>query len=159
MTVTYPLGTIMKRANYYNIEPELVNYLVNQEALIKKKVESSFGLTIWELVKLRVSQLNKCAYCLAMHSAQALAYGETINRIIALSAWQDAPLYNDKERAALALCEKLTRSQDIDDDFYLALTEVFDPHSLVTLTVAINAINSWNRMVKIFKPTVEFNER
>ena len=149
----------MKRVNYYTIEPELVNYLVNQEALIKKKVESSFGLTIWELVKLRASQLNKCAYCLAMHSAQALAYGETMNRIIALSAWQDAPMYNDQERAALALCEKLTLSQDIDDDFYLALTEVFDSHSLVTLTVAINAINSWNRMVKMFKPTVEFNER
>lgn len=159
MTVIYPLGTTMKRANYYNIEPELVKYLVDQEALIKKKVEASFGLTIWELVKLRASQLNKCAYCLAMHSAQALEYGESMNRIIALSAWQDAPLYNDKERTALALCEKLTLSQNIDDDFYLALTEVFDQQSLVTLTVAINAINSWNRIVKMFKPTVKFNEQ
>ncbi|CAM4088003.1 carboxymuconolactone decarboxylase family protein [Pseudoalteromonas ostreae] len=149
----------MKRADYYNIEPELVSYLINQETLIKQKVEASFGLTIWELVKLRASQLNQCAYCLSMHSKQALEYGESINRIIALSAWQDAPLYNDKERAALALCEKLTLSQSIDDGFYQTLSALFDQPSLVTLTVAINAINSWNRIVKMFKPTVEFNER
>ena len=149
----------MKRANYFNIEPELMTYLIDQEALIKQKVENTFGVTIWELLKLRASQLNQCAYCLAMHSKQALEYGESINRIIALNAWQDTPLYNKKERAALALCEKLTLSQNIDDDFYLVLAELFDQPSLVTLTVAINAINSWNRMVKMFKPTVEFNER
>ena len=149
----------MKRANYVNIEPELMTYLIDQEALIKQKVEATFGVTIWELIKLRASQLNQCAYCLAMHSKQALEYGESINRIIALNAWQDTPLYNDKERAALALCEKLTLSQNIDDDFYQTLSALFDQPSLVTLTVAINAINSWNRMVKMFKPTVEFNER
>ncbi|MFK3866793.1 carboxymuconolactone decarboxylase family protein [Pseudoalteromonas rhizosphaerae] len=149
----------MKRANYFNIEPELMTYLIDQEALIKQKVEATFGVTIWELLKLRASQLNQCAYCLAMHSKQALEYGESINRIIALNAWQDTPLYNDKERAALALCEKLTLSQNIDDDFYQTLSALFDQPSLVTLTVAINAINSWNRMVKMFKPTVEFNER
>ncbi|MBB1300835.1 MAG: AhpD family alkylhydroperoxidase [Pseudoalteromonas rhizosphaerae] len=149
----------MKRANYVNIEPELMTYLIDQEALIKQKVEATFGVTIWELLKLRASQLNQCAYCLAMHSKQALEYGESINRIIALNAWQDTPLYNDKERAALALCEKLTLSQNIDDDFYQTLSALFDQPSLVTLTVAINAINSWNRMVKMFKPTVEFNER
>ncbi|MBB1471178.1 carboxymuconolactone decarboxylase family protein [Pseudoalteromonas sp. SG41-5] len=149
----------MKRANYVNIEPELMTYLIDQEVLIKQKVEATFGVTIWELLKLRASQLNQCAYCLAMHSKQALEYGESINRIIALNAWQDTPLYNDKERAALALCEKLTLSQNIDDDFYQTLSALFDQSSLVTLTVAINAINSWNRMVKMFKPTVEFNER
>ncbi|MBB1333539.1 MULTISPECIES: carboxymuconolactone decarboxylase family protein [Pseudoalteromonas] len=149
----------MKRANYFNIEPELMTYLIDQEVLIKQKVEATFGVTIWELLKLRASQLNQCAYCLAMHSKQALEYGESINRIIALNAWQDTPLYNDKERAALALCEKLTLSQNIDDDFYQTLSALFDQPSLVTLTVAINAINSWNRMVKMFKPTVEFNER
>ena len=149
----------MQRANYYKVEPELMTYLIDQEALIKQKVEASFGVTIWELLKLRASQLNQCAYCLAMHSKQALEYGESINRIIALNAWQDAPLYNDKERAALALCEKLTLSQSIDDDFYLALAELFDQQNLVTLTVAINAINSWNRIVKMFKPIAEFNER
>ena len=149
----------MKRANYFNIEPELMTYLIDQEALIKQKVEATFGVTIWELLKLRVSQLNQCAYCLAMHSKQALEYGESINRITALSAWQDAPLYNDKERAAISLCEKLTLSQNIGDDFYLELSELFDQQSLVTLTVAINAINSWNRIVKMFKPIVEFDER
>ena len=149
----------MKRANYFNIEPELMTYLIDQETLIKQKVEATFGVTIWELLKLRASQLNQCAYCLAMHSKQALEYGESINRIIALNAWQDTPLYNDKERAALTLCEKLTLSQNIDDDFYQTLSALFDQPSLVTLTVAINAINSWNRIVKMFKPTVEFNER
>ena len=79
----------MQRTNYYEVDPELVAYLIKQEALIKQKVEANIGLTIWELLKLRASQLNQCAYCLAMHSKQALRYGESIYHIIALNTWQN----------------------------------------------------------------------
>ena len=80
---------IKQEANYYEVDPELMAYLIKQEALIKQKVEANIGLTIWELLKLRASQLNQCAYYLAMHSKQALGYGESIHRIITLNAWQN----------------------------------------------------------------------
>ncbi|WP_405128537.1 carboxymuconolactone decarboxylase family protein [Pseudoalteromonas sp. PB2-1] len=148
----------MKRGDYYNLQPALIKHLVEQEQLIKKAVETSFGLTIWELIKLRVSQINQCAFCIAMHTKQAREYGETTNRIIGLSAWQDMPIYTKQERMALKLCEKLTLAQPIDDTFYQSLSDTFSEQGLVALTIAINAINSWNRIVKMFKPDVEFNE-
>ncbi|WP_421418682.1 carboxymuconolactone decarboxylase family protein [Pseudoalteromonas lipolytica] len=148
----------MKRANYLSSYPVLIKHLINQESLIKNAAEATFGLTIWELIKLRVSQLNQCAFCIAMHTKQAREYGELPNRIIGLSAWQDMPLYTEHERLALKLCEKLTQAQPIDDTFYQTLTDAFSAQGLVALTVAINAINSWNRIVKTFKPDVEFNE-
>lgn len=152
------LGITMNRANYFALQPQLTKHLIDQEQLIKQAAEATFGLTTWELVKLRVSQLNQCAYCIAMHTKQAREYGVTNNRIIALSAWQDMPIYSQHERLALELCEKLTQAQTIDDTFYQTLENQFTEPGLVALTIAINAINSWNRVVKIFKPTVEFNE-
>ena len=98
----------MKRGDYYNLQPALIKHLVEQEQLIKKAVETSFGLTIWELIKLRVSQINQCAFCIAMHTKQAREYGETTNRIIGLSAWQDMPIYTKQERMALKLCENVS---------------------------------------------------
>lgn len=148
----------MKRADYFNQAPELIQQLLGQEELLKQQAHATFGITIWELVKLRASQINQCAFCIAMHTKQALEYGETTNRIIGLSAWQDMPLYTNKEKLALALCEKLTNAQLIDDAFYQTLNVEFDDKELTTLTIAINAINSWNRIVKMFKPNVEFNE-
>ncbi|WP_425640948.1 carboxymuconolactone decarboxylase family protein [Marinomonas gallaica] len=148
----------MKRADYVNLPSTLLNYLFDQEALIKQEAEETFGLSIWELVKLRSSQINQCAYCIAMHTKQARQYGENNNRIIGLSAWRDMPFYTTKECLALELCEKLTQSEAIDDMFYAKLTQEFDDKALLTLTIAINAINSWNRVVKMFKPNVDFND-
>lgn len=148
----------MKRADYTNKCPTLLKHLMEQEILIKQQVDETVGLTIWELLKLRSSQINQCAYCIAMHTKQAQQHGESTNRIIGLSAWRDMTFYNSKERLALELCEKLTQSNSIDDDFYSKLANQFDDQSIVTLTIAINAINSWNRIVKMFKPHVEFND-
>ena len=148
----------MKRADYFNTSPTLLKHLIEQEELIKQQSEISFGLTIWELIKLRSSQINQCAYCIAMHTKQAQHLGEDYKRIIGLSAWRDMPFNNAKERLALELCEKLTQSYEIDDHFYGKLTSEFDDKELVILTIAINAINSWNRVVKMFKPDVEFND-
>jgi len=148
----------MKRADYFNTSPTLLKHLIEQEELIKQQSEISFGLTIWELIKLRSSQINQCAYCIAMHTKQAQQLGEDYKRIIGLSAWRDMPFYNAKERLALELCENLTQSYEIDDHFYGKLTSEFDDKELVILTIAINAINSWNRVVKMFKPDVEFND-
>ncbi|MEJ6476877.1 carboxymuconolactone decarboxylase family protein [Pseudoalteromonas piscicida] len=148
----------MKRADYFNQAPELIQHLLEQEELLKQQAGATFGITIWELVKLRASQLNQCAFCIAMHTKQAIEQGETSNRIIGLSAWRDMQFYTVEESKALELCEKLTNAQSIDDTFYHELSALFDDKSLTTLTIAINAINSWNRVVKMFKPKVEFND-
>ncbi len=148
----------MKRANYFSLQPLLIKHLMEQEQLIKQAAETTFSLKTWELIKLRVSQLNQCAFCIAMHTQQAKDYGETTNRIIGLCAWKDMPFYTNQEQLALTLSEKLTEAQPIDDTFYQSLVKEFTDEGLVALTIAINAINSWNRIVKMFKPEVEFNE-
>ncbi|MEI5638490.1 MULTISPECIES: carboxymuconolactone decarboxylase family protein [unclassified Pseudoalteromonas] len=148
----------MQRANYFDHTPELMQHLMRQETLLHHHAEATVGITILELIKLRASQLNQCAFCIAMHTHQARMNGIRDIHIIALSAWQDTSLYNHKERAALQLCERLTLGKTIDDTLYQQLSAEFDEDALVTLTIAINAINSWNRMVKMFKPEVVFNE-
>jgi len=108
----------------------------------------------WELVKLRVSQLNQCAYCLDMHSKDAFKLGESPERIIGLSAWRDMPFYLADERAALLWAEHIHSRQPVTDaDYQLALTALGE-QGLVDLTIAINAINSWNTISKVFKPEV-----
>jgi AhpD family alkylhydroperoxidase len=100
-----------------------------------------------ELVKMRASQLNGCAYCLDMHSKDARARGETEQRLHVLSAWREAPFYSERERAALAWCEALTLlpQTGAPDDVYAELERAFEPEEIVALTLAIVAINGWNR--------------
>jgi AhpD family alkylhydroperoxidase len=100
-----------------------------------------------ELVKLRASQLNGCAYCLDMHSKDARAGGETEQRIYVLSAWREAPFYTPRERAALAWTEAVTLiGEGVSDELYATVREHFDEHELVALTMAIVTINGWNRL-------------
>jgi len=101
-----------------------------------------------ELVRIRASQLNGCAYCIDMHTKDARAHGETEQRLYALPAWREAPFFSDRERAALAWTEAVTLVADapIDDEDYDAAREYFDEKSLVDLTLAIVAINGWNRL-------------
>src|SRR5690606_22750283 len=98
-----------------------------------------------ELVDFRVSQINQCAYCLDMHSKELRALGETEQRIYGLSAWRETPYYSEKERVALAWAEAITYAKVSDEDYELALTE-FSEKELVDLTLAITAINTWNRL-------------
>ncbi len=110
-----------------------------------------------ELVKSRASQINGCAWCLDMHTKDARARGETEQRLYLLSAWRDAPCYSARERAALAWTEAITRvaeTQDVPDEVYEQARRHFDEKSLVDLTLAVIAINGWNRLNVAFRTTV-----
>ena len=106
-----------------------------------------------ELVKTRVSQINGCAFCLDMHSKDARAAGEDEQRLYLLAAWREAPCYTPRERAALAWAEAVTllKDQEVGDAQYHAAREHFDDKALVDLTLAIVAINGWNRLSIAFR--------
>jgi AhpD family alkylhydroperoxidase len=101
-----------------------------------------------ELVKMRASQINHCAYCLDMHSRDARQNGETEQRLYVLSAWRESPLYNARERAALAWTECLTKvaTDGAPDDVYAAVQAQFSPKEIVELTILVGLINLWNRL-------------
>lgn len=108
---------------------------------------------LYELVKIRASQLNGCAYCLDMHTKDARALGETEQRIYALSAWRETPFFTDRERAALEWTEALTfvGRTHAPDDVYERVREHFDEAGFVALTFAIATINAWNRLAPAFR--------
>ena len=114
-----------------------------------------FGLDhrIVELVKTRASQINGCAFCLHMHTADARRLGETEERLYLLDAWRESPLYSDRERAALAWTEALTRVADTHapDADYELLAAQFTAEEQVQLTLLIVAINGWNRLAVGFR--------
>jgi len=101
-----------------------------------------------ELIYYRVSQINGCAYCLDMHTKDLRESGETEQRLYVLPAWREAPFYSDRERAALAWAEALTKPEGrcVPDDIYEAALEQFDEAELIDLTLAVIAINSYNRV-------------
>jgi AhpD family alkylhydroperoxidase len=105
------------------------------------------------LVKTRVSQINGCAYCIDMHTKDARAAGETEQRLYALNAWRETPFYSDRERAALEWCEELTliSENDVHDELYDRVREHFSEEELVQLTLAVVAINGWNRIAISFR--------
>lgn len=144
------------RANYFVLASKGMEILMNLESYLRDQFSFSETVTIatWELVKLRVSQINQCAFCLDMHSRDALNQGETQERIIGLSAWRDMPLYSEAELAALDWAENLTLGKPVDDQAYQKVAEILGEPAIVHLTIAVNAINSWNRIAKTFKPEV-----
>ena len=106
-----------------------------------------------ELVKLRASQLNGCAYCLDMHAKDARALGETEQRIYLLSAWRESPMYTSRERAALAWTEAVTlvHQGQVPDEVYAEARAEFTEEEMVNLTMAVVAINGWNRLAIAFR--------
>ena len=106
-----------------------------------------------DLVKLRASQINGCAYCVDMHSLDARANDETEQRLYALSVWQDTPFFTDRERAALLWTEKVTLCSvdHVPDDVYEEARRHFSDEELVNLTMVINTINAWNRLSISFR--------
>ncbi|HPP99112.1 MAG TPA: carboxymuconolactone decarboxylase family protein, partial [Ottowia sp.] len=109
--------------------------------------------SLLELVKTRVSQINGCAYCLDMHTKDARAAGETEQRLYLLPAWRETGLYTPRERAALAWAEAVTRltDQHVPDAVYDEARRHFDEKALVDLTLAVIAINGWNRLSIAFQ--------
>jgi AhpD family alkylhydroperoxidase len=133
------------RINLYTAAPELTKLFLD----FSNKVEAS-GLerSLIELVKIRASQINGCANCLNMHTADARKAGETEQRLHLLAAWQEAPVYSERERAALGWTEHLTLVADrrAPDDVYAALDAQFSKEEQLKLTMVINVINGWNRL-------------
>ena len=114
---------------------------------------SGLERSLQDLVKVRASQLNGCAYCIDMHTKDARAQGETEQRIYALSAWQDTPFFTPRERAALAWTEALTNIQQghASDDVYEEVRPAFTEEELTRLTLSIAYINAWNRIALAFR--------
>ena len=115
--------------------------------------ESGLEPSLLELVKTRASQINGCAFCLDMHTKDARAGGETEQRLYALSAWRETPFYTDRERAALAWTEAVTLISEthVPDEVYEQAREQFSEQELAYLTLAIIAINGWNRLAVSFR--------
>ncbi len=132
------------RVDYRRAFPEAMQAMLGLEQAVH---ESSLEPELLELVKMRASQINGCGYCLDMHSKDARARGETEQRLYVLPAWREAPFYSDRERAALAWTEAITLVAETDapDDVYNELTGHFSEDEIVALTLAIVAINGWNR--------------
>jgi len=145
-----------KRVDYFSSSPQAIEILLEQENYLQRQFSGTHSVTTttWELVKLRISQINQCAYCIDMHSKDALKLGESPERIYGLSAWLEMPLYSEPERDALAWAELITSGQPVADEHYQHALDSFGAQGLVDLTIAINAINNWNRIAKAFKPEV-----
>jgi AhpD family alkylhydroperoxidase len=109
--------------------------------------------SLLHLIKMRASQINGCAYCLDMHSKDARAGGETEQRLYGLDAWREAPYYTERERAALALTEAVTKVTEghVPDAVYMQATAHFNDAELTALVFAISAINAWNRLAITFR--------
>lgn len=101
------------------------------------------------LIEFRVSQINRCAYCLDMHWKDAIAKGETEQRLYGLSAWRESPYYSAQERAALAWAEAVTKS-DVPDEVYAEAEAQFSDQELIDLTIIVTTINTWNRVNHAF---------
>jgi len=125
-------------------------------ALQKSVNESGLEESLLRLVEMRASQVNGCAYCLDMHSKEARAAGETEQRLYLLDAWREAALYSERERAALAWTEAVTQITHghVPDDVYATARAQFSEQELISLTLAVVAINGWNRLSIAFRPEV-----
>jgi len=141
---------MQQRLSYSKVSPEGTDILQKLERYVKS---SGLEADLLELVKLRASQINGCAYCIDMHTKDARTHGESEQRLYGVSAWHEAPFYSERERAALAWTEAVTLigKTHVPDDVYAEARKHFSEKELVDLTFAIIAINSWNRLAISFR--------
>jgi AhpD family alkylhydroperoxidase len=133
------------RFNAFKVAPNLTKALMGVEAAL---ADSGLEHSLAALVRLRASQINGCSYCIHMHVADARAHGETDLRIIMLDGWRGSPLFTDRERAALAWTESLTRitkTHAPDADYELVKSQ-FSEGEIVALSILVGQINNWNRL-------------
>jgi len=133
------------RVDYAKVFPEGMRAMAGLEGAVRA---AGLEPELLELVRIRASQLNGCAYCLAMHSRDARARGERQTRLDTVAAWREAPYYAPRERAALAWCEALTDlpRTGAPDEVYAAVEAEFSGEEIAALTFAVVAINGWNRL-------------
>jgi AhpD family alkylhydroperoxidase len=138
------------RLNYSEVAPNALKGMFELEKYVHG---SGLERPLYELVKTRASQINGCAYCIDMHTKDARKAGETEQRLYALNAWRETPFYTERERAALAWTEALTliSENDVPESLYKATREYFNEVEIVALTMAIIAINGWNRLAISFR--------
>jgi len=139
-----------QRMNFYEKGFKAIRPLFSMGAYLSK---SPIEQPLLDLVSFRVSEINGCAYCLDMHSKDLRAHGETEQRLYMLDAWRESPLYTDRERAALAWAEAVTKLEknNVPDDVYEQALAQFSEEELVDLTMAVIGINSWNRLNIAFR--------
>src|SRR5262245_52186082 len=136
--------TMEPRLNPFKVAPDTVKAAQALEAHLAK---SGLEQSVYHLVKTRASQMNGCAFCIHMHTQDARAHGETEERLYLLDAWRESPLYSERERAALAWTEALTRIAETraPDEVYEQVRKHFSEAETVNLTLLIGMINLWNR--------------
>ncbi len=139
-----------QRVDFYKASPEVLKGMIALENVVGK-----LGLetSLLELVRLRVSLINGCAFCVDMHTADARKAGETERRLYAVPVWRETPFFTERERAALAWSESLTliSQTGAPDEDYALVRAQFTDTELVNLTLAINTINAWNRFAIGFR--------
>ena len=138
------------RLDISKVAPDVYKAMSALEACVRK---SGLESSLLELVKTRASQMNSCAFCLDMHTKDARAHGETEQRLFTLSAWRETPFFSERERAALAWTETITNVSEthVPDDVYEVASKHFTEKELADLTLAIVAINGWNRLSVAFR--------
>jgi AhpD family alkylhydroperoxidase len=138
------------RLDYTKASPEAYKAMAQMEGVVRR---SGIDPKLLELIKIRASQLNGCAFCIDMHTKDARSKDENEQRIYALDAWRETPFFTEKERAALAWTEALTNIQvgHAPDAVYHELSRNFSEEEIVNLTLAITTINAWNRIAIGFR--------
>lgn len=133
-----------QRLDVHSLAPEGYQAVLGLEKYARGAVDG----TLYELVKLRASMINGCAFCIDMHSHDAQQAGEKDQRLFGLAAWRDAPFYTDKERAALALTDAVTElgPDGVSDEVWQQVTAVWSDKEIADLLLAIATINVWNRL-------------
>jgi AhpD family alkylhydroperoxidase len=139
-----------QRLDYSKTAPDGIGVLRQLEGYLKK---AGLEPGLMELVKLRASQINGCAYCIDMHTKDARSRGESEQRLYGITAWRETPFYSERERAALAWTESVTRISEnqVPDEIYRQVKQHFTDKELADLTLAVIAINSWNRLAISFR--------
>ena len=134
-----------QRLDHYSTAPELIKPMIEME---KALGSSGIEYSLITLIKLRASQINGCAYCLHMHAQEGRKHGVSEDRMHLLNAWRESSYYSDRERAALAWTEALTRIETVGapDQDYANLAAHFTAHEQVAVTMVITTINAWNRL-------------
>ena len=143
---------MQQRLDAMKVSPAAFKAMAGLQAYVD---QSGLERSLLELVKVRASQINGCAYCLVMHTAEASKHGENDERMHLLNAWREAPVFSERERAALEWLEALTLITEghVPDAVYQQARKHFSEKELVDLTAAAVAINSWNRVAIAFRAT------
>ena len=143
-----------QRISIKELEPKAYESLYVMEKYLST---TDISPQLRELIKIRASQINKCAYCLEMHTKDARKLGETEQRIYALSAWEESPLFTDEERTVLALTDEVTQiaQSGVSDKTFQDSQKYFTENQIAQIILIINQINFWNRIAvstKMFHP-------